>query len=323
MKRLLILALGILLILLLSYICFLNKRESIRHDLVTQAQVVKTNPIFKDVSIRLKGESFALTRELILEGKVTSNKDKVLASNLFQDIQGITKVNNRIKVQAVKPIIKEIKSVETIEMEDIPNENEVVQEKEEVNEEENNSCELNTTKVIIEETNISKEEENLSTIFMENNTTGLNSSENNRIELNTLDTNLTNENNESNQSTRCQEQLTKIVSQKKIQFANNSSDIKKSSYQQLDQISTILQKCANHLIRIDGYSDNSGEAKYNLLLSQQRADKVKAYLLSKGIKKESIKAFGHGAQNPIASNATKQGREQNRRIEFTIQGTKE
>ena len=311
MKRWLILALSILLILLLSYICFLNKRESISHDLLTQAQVIKKNPAFKDVSLRLKGEGFTLTRELVLLGTVTSKDDQALASNLLQDIQGVTKVNNRIKVQALKFIIKEVK------IEDIPSvEKEIIQEQ--IEKENNSSSESNISKIIIGDINISTEEQEEES---ENNTTELNSTEK-TIEVSTLDTNLTNENNESNQSIGCQEQLKEILSQKKIQFANNSSDIKKSSYQQLEQISTILQKCVNRLIRIDGYSDNSGEAKYNLLLSQQRADKVKAYLLSKGIKKESIKAFGHGAINPIASNATKQGREQNRRIEFTIQGKK-
>ncbi len=304
MKRWLILVLGILLTLLLSYICFLNQQETIINDLVTQAQVIKKNPAFKDVHVKLKGEGFTLTRELVLLGTVSSKEDQALASSLLQDIKGVTKINNLLKVQALKTIIKEIKSVENIEIEDIPKE--IIQEK-------NSSSEFNITKVIIEEQNISKGK-----------------SEENRTEFNstqqdlgiTIDTNLTKENNESNQSS-CQEQLNDILFQKKIQFANNSSDLKKSSYQQLDQISTILKKCAkNHLFIIDGYSDNSGEPKYNLLLSKQRANKVKTYLLSKGIDKKSIKAFGHGEKNPLASNVTKEGREQNRRIEFTIKKLK-
>jgi len=308
MKRWLILALGTLLILLLSYFTFLNKQESITHNLLSQAQIIKKNPAFKNLYVKLKGEGFTLTRELMLLGSVSSKENQALASKLFQNIKGVTKVNNLLKVQVLKPIIKEVGEMESVEVEDIP--------KEKIIEEKNSSSESNTTKVIIEENNISKEES-------EENITEFNSTKQN-LEVYTLETNLTKENNETNQSI-CQEQLNNVLSKSKIHFAHNSSNIEKSSYKQLDQISTILkEKCSTKLIIINGYSDNRGDVKYNQQLSQQRAKKVRVYLLSKGIDKKSIKAFGHGVENPIASNATKQGREQNRRIEFTInrKGTK-
>ncbi len=307
MKRWLILALGTLLILILSYIAFLNKKESITHGILSQAQTLKENPAFKDVYIKLKGEGFALTREIILLGNVSSKEEKALASNLLKDIKGITKINNLLKVQTLKPIIKEVESID--------NENrELIQEREEINisttevSEENNSSDLNTT---IEDSNISTKDNN--------NTAELNSTNQQAVEK--IDTNLTKENNETNQSS-CQEELDNILSKRKIQFAHNSSNIEKSSYQQLNQISTILKECSKSIIVIDGYSDNRGNPKYNQRLSQQRANKVKLYLISKGIDKKSIKAFGHGAQNPIASNDTKEGREKNRRIEFTIKKIK-
>ncbi len=309
MKRWLILVLGTLLILILSYITFLNKKESITHELLSQAQIIKKNPAFKDVYIKLKGEGFALTREIMLLGSVSSKEEKDLASNLLQDIKGITKVNNLLKVQTLKPIIKEVEIANTPK--------EVLQEEQkveiattEISKEENSSSDLNRTKIILEDSNISTKDKN--------NTIELNST--NQKAMEKIDTNLTKENNETNQS-NCQEQLNNILSKRKIQFAHNSSNIEKSSYQQLDQISTILKECSSNII-IDGYSDNRGSAKYNQRLSQQRANKVKLYLISKGIDKKSIKAFGHGAENPIASNATKQGREQNRRIEFTIKRIK-
>ncbi len=309
MKRWLILALGTLLILILSYITFLNKKESITHELLSQAQIIKKNPAFKDVYIKLKGEGFALTREIMLLGSVSSEDEKALASNLLKDIKGITKVNNILKVKTLKPIIKEVEIANTPK--------EVLQEEQkvdiattEISKEENSSYDLNRTKITLEDSNISTKDKN--------NTTELNSTNQQAIEK--IDTNLTKENNEINQS-NCQEQLNNILSKRKIQFAHNSSNIEKSSYQQLDQISTILKECSSNII-IDGYSDNRGNAKYNQRLSQQRANKVKLYLISKGIDKKSIKAFGHGAENPIASNATKQGREQNRRIEFTIKRIK-
>ncbi len=304
MKRWLILALGTLLILILSYFTFLNKQESITHDLLSQAQIIKKNPAFKNVDIKLKGDGLAVTREIILLGTVTSKEDQALASNLLQDIKGVTKVNNLLEVQVPKSIIKEIDEVENI-----PTETITIQEK--TTEDKNSSFESNTTKVIEVETNASKED----------NTTELNSTQQN-LEVSTLDTNFTKENNETNQSI-CQEQLNNVLSKSKIHFAHNSSNIEKSSYKQLDQISTILkEECSTNLIIIDGYSDNRGDVKYNKQLSQERAKKVKVYLLSKGIDEKSIKAFGHGVENPIASNETKQGREQNRRIEFSIKGKK-
>ena len=312
MKRWLILALGTLLILLLSYIAFLNKKESITHDLLSQAELIKKNSAFKDIYIKLKGEGFAITRELVLLGSVSSKEEIALASKLFQNIKGVTKVNNLLEVRTLKPIIKEVESSEVANSpkEVIKKEQQVEITSIEVNEEKNSSSDSSsTTKLMLEESNISKEESKESA-------TELNSTEQQPIE--NFETNITKENNETNQSS-CQEQVDNVLTKGKIHFANNSSNIEKSSYKQLDQISTILKECyTTNLIFIDGYSDNRGEAKYNQYLSQLRANKVKAYLVSKGIDKESIKAFGHGAKNPLASNATKEGREKNRRIEITI-----
>ena len=283
MNKWLLLILGIVSILLLSYLSFSKKATTIREDLLKKAEIIHQNSAFKNVYVKLKGEDFALTRELILLGTVSSKEESILASNLLQDIKGVTKVNNLLKVQRLKPIVKE---VESVEVDNTP--------KEVVQKEKNTSSDSNKTQITLEDKNISKTK-----------------SENN----------LTKENNETNQSI-CQKQVENLFIEHKIHFAHNSSKIEKNSYQQLDQISTILKECATSLIVINGYSDNSGEAKYNQFLSQQRANEVKTYLLSKGISKKSIKAFGHGAKNPLASNTTKQGREQNRRIEFTIKRIK-
>ena len=309
MNKWLLLILGIVSILLLSYISFKQKATIIREDLINKTDIIHQNSVFKDVYIKLKGEGFALTREIMLLGTVSSKEDKALASNLLQDIEGVTKVNNLLKVQSLKPIIKE---VDSIEVNDTINDDEQKVELNTLNEEKNSSLDYNKTQIPIEDNNISKDES-------ENNITEQNSTNQDTIE--SIETNLTKENNETNQSS-CQEQVNDILSKGKIHFANNSSNIKKSSYKQLDQISTILKECPKNSILIDGYSDNRGDAKYNQQLSQQRANKVKTYLISKGIDKKSIKAFGHGAENPIASNETKQGREQNRRIEFTIKKIK-
>ena len=316
MNKWLLLILGIVSILLLSYLSFKEKADIIKEDLLKKADIIHQHPAFKDVYVKLEGENFSLTRELTLLGMVSSEEESRLASNLLQEIEGVTHINNLLKVQTVKPIIKEIKSIESektpdeIDEEQNETEDSIV---EEIDEENNASSELNSTQTIDKEKNLSKEKRDNNITFEQNTTQA--------TLIKSIETNLTNENNESNQSS-CQKQIEKLFLKNKINFAYNSSNIAQNSYPQLNQISTILQECSPKRIIIDGYTDNSGKAKYNQLLSQQRAEKVKAYLISKGIDKDSIKAFGHGAKNPLASNATKEGREKNRRIEFTIKGTK-
>ena len=69
-------------------------------------------------------------------------------------------------------------------------------------------------------------------------------------------------------------------------------------------------------VEIQGYTDSVGSKRFNMKLSQKRADSVRSWLVDKGIEGARIVAKGYGPDNPIATNATKEGRAQNRRIEF-------
>ena len=70
---------------------------------------------------------------------------------------------------------------------------------------------------------------------------------------------------------------------------------------------------------IEGHTDNVGKAAYNKKLSQERADAVKKYIVEEaGINANRIKAQGFGKDKPIASNKTKKGRQQNRRVEAAV-----
>ena len=69
-------------------------------------------------------------------------------------------------------------------------------------------------------------------------------------------------------------------------------------------------------IKIIGYTDSTGDYDYNLSVSRLRADKIKNYLLSNGVNLLNIETLGQGPENPIASNATLEGRRKNRRIEI-------
>ena len=73
-------------------------------------------------------------------------------------------------------------------------------------------------------------------------------------------------------------------------------------------------------VEVDGHTDNQGLASANLALSQQRAEAVVAYLASKGVSSTRLSAKGFGQTKPVADNATADGRQKNRRIEFTVIG---
>jgi OOP family OmpA-OmpF porin len=107
----------------------------------------------------------------------------------------------------------------------------------------------------------------------------------------------------------------------KLTFEFNKAIILPISYPSLDELSQTLKdpQAATWKLKIDGHTDNKGSDDYNLKLSQQRADAVKSYLISKGVSADKITSTGFGESKPIASNDTDEGRSKNRRVEFTIE----
>lgn len=77
-----------------------------------------------------------------------------------------------------------------------------------------------------------------------------------------------------------------------------------------------------NLVLVEGHTDNIGTAAYNQQLSIKRANAVRDALIKNGVPAEKIDAKGYGFDKPVASNKTKDGRAQNRRVEITIDGTK-
>ncbi len=103
-----------------------------------------------------------------------------------------------------------------------------------------------------------------------------------------------------------------------IRFASGKATIRPESYPILDQAVALLQQNPSVKIEIQGHTDSVGSASYNLRLSQMRAESVRNYLISHGIAPDRLIAKGYGESMPIADNGTREGRAQNRRIEFKI-----
>jgi len=103
-----------------------------------------------------------------------------------------------------------------------------------------------------------------------------------------------------------------------VNFAFDKSDLLPESYPVLDKAVKLLNDKPNVTVEIEGYCDYIGTEAYNQTLSQERAQTVKVYLVSKGIAENRLTAVGYGKTNPIADNETEDGRALNRRIVFRI-----
>ena len=103
-----------------------------------------------------------------------------------------------------------------------------------------------------------------------------------------------------------------------IYFNHNSNDLPERAYETLDRIADFMVHNPETQININGYTDASGAYSYNLSISKFRANMVKGYLVGKGVEPLKIKASGLGPKDPIASNATEEGRQKNRRVEVEL-----
>lgn len=103
-----------------------------------------------------------------------------------------------------------------------------------------------------------------------------------------------------------------------VTFAVNSADISSSFYPVLDSVALVFKEYDQTFVEIAGHTDSDGTEAYNQLLSERRAESVAAYLRSRQIMGQRLITVGAGETRPIASNATPEGKAQNRRVEITI-----
>jgi len=103
-----------------------------------------------------------------------------------------------------------------------------------------------------------------------------------------------------------------------VTFASNQSSINTRFYTTLDDVAGVLNRYDQSIVDIVGHADSDGADDYNLNLSRQRASSVAQYLVSRNVLADRLYVDGRGESAPIASNATVEGKAQNRRVEILI-----
>ena len=110
-----------------------------------------------------------------------------------------------------------------------------------------------------------------------------------------------------------------IVITDKVYFSSGRDTIQRRSYSLLDTVAQVMTDVKGiKKLKVEGHTDSSGDDQANLELSQRRANAVVEYLVGKGIAEERLVAEGFGETKAVADNESAEGREQNRRVEFTI-----
>jgi len=110
-----------------------------------------------------------------------------------------------------------------------------------------------------------------------------------------------------------------VVVLKGVNFANNSAQLTPGSSATLDQAAAALIRRGDIRAEVAGHTDSRGSPQYNRGLSQQRAEAVMRYLVSKGVNPANLSARGYGQDSPIDDNKTEKGRAANRRVELRAQ----
>lgn len=110
----------------------------------------------------------------------------------------------------------------------------------------------------------------------------------------------------------------RLIMPNSITFNTNESVIKTSANSVLDSVALVAKEYDKTRLQVIGYTDSTGNDKINQPLSERRAAAVANYLALRGVQGSRINSYGAGAANPIASNATAEGKAQNRRVEITL-----
>ena len=102
-------------------------------------------------------------------------------------------------------------------------------------------------------------------------------------------------------------------------FDSGHSEVKRRARERLARIGQALADASDGRILVEGHTDSTGSDKFNMRLSELRAESVKDILIKNGVLGDRIEIHGYGSTKPVASNSTPEGRSQNRRVEVVVQ----
>jgi outer membrane protein OmpA-like peptidoglycan-associated protein len=119
--------------------------------------------------------------------------------------------------------------------------------------------------------------------------------------------------------TQCRDRLQADLKTGRIEFEGSNATLAEASLGLLDHVAGTLLRCGDIGIEVAAHADSDGSESKNRDLTQARADTVVDYLVDAGVKREQLTAVGYGEDNPVADNATEEGKRANRRIEFLVQ----
>jgi outer membrane protein OmpA-like peptidoglycan-associated protein len=105
-----------------------------------------------------------------------------------------------------------------------------------------------------------------------------------------------------------------------VYFESSRSDVKQGARERLARIGQALAGASDRKILVEGHTDSTGSAEFNVKLSELRAESVKTILVENAVSPDRIETHGYASTKPVASNDTSAGRSQNRRVEVVVQG---
>ncbi len=103
-----------------------------------------------------------------------------------------------------------------------------------------------------------------------------------------------------------------------LMFSSGKAELRPQARQKLEKVATAIEEMPERQIIVEGHTDSTGSAELNMQLSEARANAVRDYLVQEGVNASQIQATGVGPADPVADNATPEGRAENRRVEIVI-----
>lgn len=111
-----------------------------------------------------------------------------------------------------------------------------------------------------------------------------------------------------------------VVSLSDLLFPSGKAHLLPATREKLSKVAGVMLTCPGVRVSVEGHADATGSPALNQRLSLRRAQEVQDYLVSQGLPPEAVTAAGYGSARPLASNATRSGRQQNRRVELVLTG---